>query len=121
MGGFLLLAENRSVPYPRSPFSFGHLLHLLYEFAGAECRRALAGPEQLDGRGVTRRPWRGDDQLRAGRVAGRSALGVRAARDGAEGEPRTPRVLLAGGERPAQVRRLRASSPGRGLGGAAIP
>jgi len=33
MGGFLLLAENRSVPYPRSPFSFGHLLHLLYEFA----------------------------------------------------------------------------------------
>src|SRR3990170_7575037 len=35
MGGFLLLAENRSVPYPRSPFSFGHLLHLLYEFAPA--------------------------------------------------------------------------------------
>src|SRR3989304_2219561 len=36
MGGFLLLAENRSVPYPRSPFSFGHLLHLLYEFARGE-------------------------------------------------------------------------------------
>jgi len=42
MGGFLLLAENRSVPYPRSPFSFGHLLHLLYEFAPSNGQLLLA-------------------------------------------------------------------------------
>jgi hypothetical protein len=33
MAGFLLLAENRSVADPRSPFSFRHVLHVLYESA----------------------------------------------------------------------------------------
>lgn len=33
MAGFLLLAENRSLAYPRSPFYLSQVLHLLYESA----------------------------------------------------------------------------------------
>jgi hypothetical protein len=33
MVGDPLLAENGSIPYPRSPFSCGAVLHLVYEFA----------------------------------------------------------------------------------------